>query len=206
MPLQEQQAGLAQRVQTVQQQLADAEAARKKLEEQKSELQQSVNVSVATLGVLRDVIRTQSVNVAPAPKPVQTLVATPTLSARLHAETKTIVPRPLNSYRHCAPLAIEHIQEASGLGTYSLDLSKRSSRVFTDQYKSQEAARAGCSVSDICWFYQMHFEVATGVRLSLSTTLCTKECLASMALNFLAAGLQMGLSAALDSNVTGVDP
>lgn len=203
MPVQEQCAGLVSRAQSLQQRLAERETAKQSLKERNIALKQRVNVAVATLSVTRDVIRTLPLSTSAPAKPVQTLVATPAPSARLHAEGTTIVPRPLNSYRHCAPLALENIQEASGFGTFSLDMTKRSSRVFTDQYKAQEAARAGCAPSDVCWFYQMHFEVATGVRLSISTTLCTTECLSSMALNFLASGLQMGLSAALDSNVTG---
>eukprot|EP00892_Ulva_mutabilis_P010377 jgi/Ulvmu1/7711/UM039_0017.1 len=199
----EQCAGLMSRANSLQRRLAERETVKQNLKEQNAALTQRVSVAVATLSVTRDVIRTLPSNVPAAPvKPAQAVVTAPAPTPRLHAESLSIVPRPLNSYRHSAALALEHIQEASGSGGSTLDTSKRSSRIFTEQYKAQEAARCGCTPSEVCWFYQMHFEVATGVRLSVSTTLCTKECLSSMALNFLAYGLQMGLSAAMDSRVT----
>lgn len=194
--MQERAADLATKKDELQKQLAAAKSMRQELQEIKASRGERLCVALAKLSATKDILRTLPV-LQTKFTPPQTVARSPG-SAREFHQAAPAVPRALGTFHQFLPLAVEQILQPAAPGTPA-----GGARVITEQYKLQEASRLGCPPDDVCWFLQMHFEVSRGSRLSFSTTLSSTACLASLALNHLATGMQTALFEAMDRGVEG---
>jgi hypothetical protein len=133
----------------------------------------------------------------------------------LFAQTGSFNPRPLTSFLHHKPICIynvhpnayaslrkpidvvTHLHCAQFESNTGCPLGPRPGglRRSLDQYRQSEACRCSSAVSDVAWFLQTHVKVADeaftdsgssrSTMLSLSSTLSSGPCMASLTLQYL---------------------
>ena len=109
-------------------------------------------------------------------------------------------PAPIHSFKHCASIPHELLYRATTDTSPLSNFTHQSSRRLIDEYKKKVAESLGCSQSQVCWFAQMHLQVAPGKHLSYSATLSSPKCVASFVLHYICGSLECGmLNAALDA-------
>lgn len=109
-------------------------------------------------------------------------------------------PAPIHSFKHCASIPHELLYRATTDTSPLSNFTHQSSRRLIDEYKEKVAESLGCSQSQVCWFAQMHLQVAPGKHLSYSATLSSPKCVASFVLHYICGSLECGmLNAALDA-------
>eukprot|EP00892_Ulva_mutabilis_P005793 jgi/Ulvmu1/3586/UM169_0004.1 len=101
--------------------------------------------------------------------------------------------RPLSAYQHYAAVGYEELVRQHGpCGRHGTGVL-----AMLEEVRCEAAQACGAAhTDDVCWFMQLDKEVAPGLRLSFSSTVCTPECVATLALHYLVLKLEAALLAA----------
>ena len=119
---------------------------------------------------------------------------------RLH-DRLDCAPAPLNSFSYSAAIAYADLRNMAGDGDRLIDFSQHSTAQLVDQVCISRAHAVGCAAGPaaVSWFVQLDHEVAPGRHLSLSASLSSPECLASLMLQSALMRLHLALlTAGLD--------
>ena len=108
--------------------------------------------------------------------------------------------RPLSSYVHHACVCFDELVRLYGPdGRHGTGILAS----LEDFRWQATAAAGGCSTADVCWFVLLDKEASPGLRLSFSSTVCSPECVGSLALHYLALKLEAALLAAAMNSERG---
>lgn len=102
-------------------------------------------------------------------------------------------PRPIAEFLSAATISYGDLRAAADPAARLVNFSQHAMSTLLPQAMASKAARLrpAQACTDVCWFVQTPYEVATGTPLSVSASLSSPECTASFALHFLMSKLEL---------------